>query len=82
MALLVRRKWHSNSVVCNYLLRGIKLPYLDEIDIFSKINNYFIDYFEKGRNIRPLFKNLKSYRKKYIKITILMKCFMLIYWWL
>lgn len=50
--------------IYNYLLRGIKLPYLDEIDIFSKINNYFIDYFEKGRNIRPLFKNLKSYRKK------------------
>lgn len=50
--------------IYNYLLRGIKLPYLDEIDIFSKINNYFIDYFEKGRNACLLFKNLKSYRKK------------------
>lgn len=50
--------------IYSYLLRGIKLPYLDETNIFSKINNYFIDYFEKGKNISSLSENLKSYREK------------------
>lgn len=44
--------------IYNYLLGGVYLPYLRVIDTYERINNFFLDYFGKGKSleasVRPL----------------------------
>lgn len=53
--------------IYNYLLNNDCFSYLDEIDTFSKVNNYFLYYFEKGKNLDSLKEILYIYRKEIYK---------------
>lgn len=48
----------------NYLLDGAYLPYLKIVDSYERINNYFLDYFGKGKSLETLKANLLLYRKE------------------
>lgn len=53
--------------IYNYLLGGIYLPYLKVIDTYERINNFFLDYFGKGKSLESLEANLRLYRKEVYK---------------
>lgn len=48
----------------NYLLGGVYLPYLRVIDTYERINNFFLDYFGKGKSLEALKSNLWVYRNE------------------
>ena len=48
----------------NYLLDGRYLPYLKIVDTYERINNFFLDYFGKGKSLEALKANLSVYRKE------------------
>ena len=50
--------------IYNYLLSGTYLPYLKDVDTYERINNFFLDYFGKGKALEALNANLWVYRKK------------------
>ena len=47
--------------IYNYLLGGVYLPYLRVIDTYERINNFFLDYFGKGKSLEALKSNLWVY---------------------
>lgn len=50
--------------IYNYLLGGVYLPYLRAIDTYERINNFFLDYFGKGKSLEALKSNLWVYRNE------------------
>lgn len=50
--------------IYNYLLGGVYLPYLRVIDTYERINNFFLDYFGKGKSLEALKSNLWVYRNE------------------
>ena len=48
----------------NYLLDGVYLPYLKTVDTYERINNFFLDYFRKGKSLESLKADLWVYRKE------------------
>ena len=50
--------------IYNYLLGGLYLPYLRVIDTYERINNFFLDYFGKGKSLEALKSNLWVYRNE------------------
>ena len=50
--------------IYNYLLDGVYLPYLRVIDTYERINNFFLDYFGKGKCLEALKSNLWVYRNE------------------
>lgn len=53
--------------IFNYLLNGMYLPYIKIKDSYDQINNYFLDYFEKGKSLEILKDALYEYRKEMYK---------------
>lgn len=53
--------------IYNYLLGGVYLPYLKVIDTYERINNFFLDYFGKGKSLEALRSNLWVYRNEIYK---------------
>ena len=53
--------------IYNYLLSGAYLPYLKVIDTYERINNFFLDYFGKGKSLEALKSNLWVYRNEIYK---------------
>lgn len=53
--------------IYNYLLDGAYLPYLKIVDTYERINNFFLDYFGKGKSLEALKANLWAYRKEVYK---------------
>ncbi len=63
--------------IYNYLLGGVYLRYLRVIDTYERINNFFLDYFGKGKSLEALKSNLWVYRKmKYTRMEIQIVYFM------
>ena len=58
----LRRNCWTN--IYNYLLGGVYLPYLRVIDTYERINNFFFDYFGKGKSLEALKSNLWVYRNE------------------
>ena len=50
--------------VYKYLLEGADLPHLKTEHTFSRVYNYFLDYFEAGKKLEPLNADLQTYRKE------------------
>ena len=53
--------------IFNYLLNGMYLPYIKIKDSYDQINNYFLNYFEKGKSLGILKDTLCVYRKEIYK---------------
>ena len=50
--------------IYNYILEGAYLQYLKIVDTYERINNFFLDYFGKGKSLESLKANLWVYRKE------------------
>ncbi len=53
--------------IFNYILNGMYLPYIKIKDSYDQINNYFLNYFEKGKSLEILKDTLCVYRKDVYK---------------
>ena len=53
--------------IFNYFLNGMYLQYIKVKDSYDQINNYFLDYFEKGKSLEILKDALYEYRKEIYK---------------